>query len=151
MLPWGGAGRGKGCSPSGRIRQGQRLRSLGEGQAGAKTALLRDGAGRGKDCASSARVRQGQRLRSLGKGQAGAKTALPWGGAGMPPILTLPNDKSNLKALGSLLSKPEVSTPKADNIQTASNRPRIHSSIVRNGSTHNAFWIAIAQFRHFST
>ena len=35
----GGAGRGKGCAPLGRGWQGQRLRSLGEGLAGAKAAL----------------------------------------------------------------------------------------------------------------
>ena len=46
----GGAGRGKGCAPLGRGWQGQRLRSLGEGLAGAKAALPWRGAGRGKGC-----------------------------------------------------------------------------------------------------
>ena len=46
----------------GRGWQRQRLRSLGEKLAGAKTALPRGEAGRGKDCAPSGRGWQGQRL-----------------------------------------------------------------------------------------
>ena len=59
--------------------QWQRLHSLKEGVAGAKTVLPRGGAGRGKDCAPSGKEWQGQRLCSLGKGVAAAKTMLPRG------------------------------------------------------------------------
>ena len=63
-LPWGRGGRGKGralpgrggrgkeCAPSVRGWQEQRLHSLGEGVAGAKTALTRLVGVRGKDCYS---------------------------------------------------------------------------------------------------
>ena len=65
----GGGGRDRDCALFARGWQGQRLRSLGEGVAGAET----NPSGRGW---------QGQRLRSLGEGVAGAGTTLPWGESG---------------------------------------------------------------------
>ena len=59
--------------------QWQRLHSLKEGVAGAKTVLPQGGAGRGKDCAPSGKKWQGQRLCSLRKGVTAAKTMIPRG------------------------------------------------------------------------